>query len=362
MAEGMYYAVICAEDGDFDPRSVKYDGIRPRLVKGEQEGNETFVQVCRDWNVRQLGKQADEPVSSDLPVLILNGRFDPITPETYGEMVAQTLPNSVMFTFPNTGHGAIGDACADQVMAEFLDDPARRPEAACLKEAKVDFITSQDVLDLYLPGPFSSSYAGDGSDRRGRNAWRILASVAEDLFPPAYPGGPGLYGPLPGGRGADFLVRDGWRGVCNFEGLTAYIQCEIFKKRSDEMSESMGENREQKSQHVDESWREVGRQFEALGSALAQAFRSAWTHVESKPEAQQVKEGLESMVREVGQAIEEAASTQEAQKVKEEAKRAVESLRVAGEQTVEEVRPQLLTALKKVNEELQKLIEQMDQK
>lgn len=128
------------------------------------------------------------------------------------------------------------------------------------------------------------------------------------------------------------------------------------------MSESMGENREQKTQNVDESWREVGRQFEALGSALAQAFRSAWTHVESKPEARQVKEGLESMVREVGQAIEEAASTEEAQRVKEEAKRAVESLRVAGEQTVDEVRPQLLTALKKVNEELQKLIEQMDRK
>lgn len=128
------------------------------------------------------------------------------------------------------------------------------------------------------------------------------------------------------------------------------------------MSESMGENREQRTQNVDESWREVGRQFEALGNALARAFRSAWAHVESKPEAQQVKEGLESMVREVGQAIEEAASTEEAQKVKEEAKRAVESLRVAGEQTVEEVRPQLLTALKKVNEELQKLIEQMDRK
>lgn len=148
MAEGMYYAVVCAEDGDFDPRAVKYDGIRPRLVKGEQEGNETFVQVCRDWNVPQLGKQADEPVSSDLPALILNGRFDPITPETYGEMVAQTLPHSYVFTFPNTGHGAIGDACADQVMVEFLDDPSRRPEAACLKEAKVDFITSQDVVDF----------------------------------------------------------------------------------------------------------------------------------------------------------------------------------------------------------------------
>jgi len=111
---------------------------------------------------------------------------------------------------------------------------------------------------------------------------------------------------------------------------------------------------------TEESWQEVGRQFETLGNSLAQAFRAAWANVESNTEAQQVKSGLESMLREVGKAVEDSAKTPEAEKVKSEAKRAAESLRIAGEQTVEEARPQIVSALRKANEELQKLIDRMN--
>ncbi len=109
----------------------------------------------------------------------------------------------------------------------------------------------------------------------------------------------------------------------------------------------------------EESWQEVGRQFETLGASLAQAFRAAWNNVESSSEGQQVKAGFESMMREVGKAVEDSARTPEAEKLKVEAKRAAELLRVAGEQTVEEARPQIVAALRKANEELQKLIDQM---
>ena len=110
---------------------------------------------------------------------------------------------------------------------------------------------------------------------------------------------------------------------------------------------------------TEESWQEVGRQFESLGASLAQAFRAAWNNVESSSEGQQVKAGFESMLREVGKAVEDSAKTPEAEKFKVEAKRAAESLRVAGEQTVDEARPQIVSALRKANEELQKLIDQM---
>ena len=111
---------------------------------------------------------------------------------------------------------------------------------------------------------------------------------------------------------------------------------------------------------TEESWQEVGKQFETLGNSLAQAFRAAWANVESSAEAKQVKDGLESMLREVGKAVEDSAKTPEAEKVKSEAKRAAESLRIAGEQTVEEARPQIVAALRKANEELQKLIDRMN--
>lgn len=128
------------------------------------------------------------------------------------------------------------------------------------------------------------------------------------------------------------------------------------------MTENPNVNNETGKQNAEESWQEVGRQFETLGSTLAQAFRTTWNNVETSTDAQQVKQGLESMLRQVGQAVEDAAKTPDAQKVKEETKKAVESLRVAGEQTVEEARPQILNALRKMNEELQKFIERMDSK
>ncbi len=111
-----------------------------------------------------------------------------------------------------------------------------------------------------------------------------------------------------------------------------------------------------------ESWQDVGKQFEALGNSLAQAFRTAWGKIETNAEAQQVKAGLETMLREVGQAVEDVAKTPEAQKVKEDAARAAESLRTAGEQTVQEARPQILSALQKANAELQKLIDKLEGK
>ena len=113
---------------------------------------------------------------------------------------------------------------------------------------------------------------------------------------------------------------------------------------------------------ADASWQEVGHQFETLGATLAQAFRTTWNRVETSADAQQVKAGLEALLRDVGKAVEDAAATPEAQKLKEEAKRTAESLRIAGEQTVQETRPQIISALKQVNDELNKLIQKVETK
>ncbi len=126
------------------------------------------------------------------------------------------------------------------------------------------------------------------------------------------------------------------------------------------MSENL-ENKEKSSQPVGESWKEVGQQFEALGSSLAQAFRTTWSNIETKTDAQQVKSSLETMVREVGQAIDDTAKAPEGQKVKEYARRTGESLRTAGEKTYSEAKPQILTALQKVNAELKKMIDKLEQ-
>ena len=136
-AEGMYFSTVCAEDADFVPGDVDLSGLPPPLAGQEKDGAEAILAACRDWNVPSLGPAVDAPVSGDVPVLLFNGQYDPITPPAFGEAAATSLSHSTLFTFPGLGHGALpDDRCAQEIARAFLDDPSSRPEASCLALAK----------------------------------------------------------------------------------------------------------------------------------------------------------------------------------------------------------------------------------
>jgi dsDNA-specific endonuclease/ATPase MutS2 len=107
---------------------------------------------------------------------------------------------------------------------------------------------------------------------------------------------------------------------------------------------------------TEESWREVGQQFQALGESLAEAFRAAWESEETRKHVRNMEGGLKAMVSKVEQALKEVGTSPEAEKMRTEAEKAAESLREAGEKTWQEAQPHLLSALTQVNTELQKII------
>jgi flagellar hook-basal body complex protein FliE len=109
------------------------------------------------------------------------------------------------------------------------------------------------------------------------------------------------------------------------------------------------------------SWHEVGQQFQALGEGLAKAIRTAWEREENRQLLESMKAGLESMVHDVGQAIQEASASPEGQMMRSEVERAAQSARAAGEKALQDARPYLLSALGQVNAELEKVIRRMEQ-
>lgn len=111
-----------------------------------------------------------------------------------------------------------------------------------------------------------------------------------------------------------------------------------------------------------EAWREVGQQFESLGQSLANAFRAMWAREENRQQVEQIKSNLEQMANEVSQAVKQAAGTVEGQDVKAHARKAAESAQKAGQVAIDEARPHLVKALRQVNTELQKLIDQWEAK
>jgi hypothetical protein len=71
-------------------------------------------------------------VHSDVPTLVLEGTFDPITPPAYGQLAARMLPHSFYVEFPDRGHSVLRDDCADAMALKFLANPAAPPDTRCL--------------------------------------------------------------------------------------------------------------------------------------------------------------------------------------------------------------------------------------
>ena len=125
MAGGMYMTVVCSEYGDTPQEALRFPGVIKRFADAGQIEARQILDVCRDWNIRLLEKSLIAPVKSDLPTLLLSGRFDPITPPEGADRVAENLANSYRVTFASGTHGqAFVVPCANAIVTSFLDTPA----------------------------------------------------------------------------------------------------------------------------------------------------------------------------------------------------------------------------------------------
>jgi pimeloyl-ACP methyl ester carboxylesterase len=78
--------------------------------------------ICEQWPRGELPEGYAEPVSVDVPTLILSGSFDPVTPPAFGELLASQLPDSRHVVFP-LGHDLYGP-CPFGLEQRFLEDPS----------------------------------------------------------------------------------------------------------------------------------------------------------------------------------------------------------------------------------------------
>ena len=136
LADGMYLSVTCAEDVPF----IDQDEAA-KANAGNPFGSYRVVQQTRACSLWPQGKIPDgyhEPVSSDIPVLIISGNLDPVTPPERGEEVASRLPNSKHLIISHGAHGIDGLTnveCLDKVMMEFLSKGnARDLDTTCVEQ------------------------------------------------------------------------------------------------------------------------------------------------------------------------------------------------------------------------------------
>ena len=112
---------------------------------GTYGGAEALFEICNLWLEEPVHQVGDSPLYSEIPTLILTGQFDPTTPPTYSQRLAENLPNSHYFVFPGYGHvpsSLADDGCPIQIAKAFLHDPTSAPAEACLEESEsISFVS-----------------------------------------------------------------------------------------------------------------------------------------------------------------------------------------------------------------------------
>jgi len=109
-----------------------------------------------------------------------------------------------------------------------------------------------------------------------------------------------------------------------------------------------------------EAWEEVGQRFQSLGESLAAAFKSTWENKETQAQWEKVKADVEAAANDIGRAAQQTAATEEAQKAKAEAYKTAAAAQQAGQEIMDDIKPHLLTAFRKIRSELDQVIGSME--
>jgi pimeloyl-ACP methyl ester carboxylesterase len=135
MSIGMQMSVVCAEDY---PR-ITQDQIE-QVAKQTVFGTHLLasrMKICEFWPRGEVDPSYYEPVKSNVPVLVLSGDLDPVTPPEWGETVLPHLPNSRHIVVPATGHGAISTGCGMRLLQTFIRTAAfDELDTGCLEVLK----------------------------------------------------------------------------------------------------------------------------------------------------------------------------------------------------------------------------------
>jgi pimeloyl-ACP methyl ester carboxylesterase len=169
-SRGLYLAVTCPEDVAFIDTAEA-----ARLARGTFLGTWRVADqkaACAAWPYRPLDRSFVEPVRSRVPVLVMNGEWDPATARHHAERLLRGFPNGRMVVIPSAGHGTGGllgvQPCYGDIVAEFIRTAdARGVDASCMTRVRrppfpTELAGAVVELDSAALARFAGRYATPG--------------------------------------------------------------------------------------------------------------------------------------------------------------------------------------------------------
>ncbi len=126
---GLMLSFTCAED---------VSRIRPEEVAPETAGSfigddrvRNQMAACSVWPKGDVPAEYYRPLRSDVPVLLVSGNLDPVTPPSWGEIALRSFPNGLHLVVP--GAHTSTDDCITSIAAEiFLRGTTKQIDTSCV--------------------------------------------------------------------------------------------------------------------------------------------------------------------------------------------------------------------------------------
>lgn len=132
----LYSSVHCVDDilheRFEDALNSYHDLLFPQLT--DLKMSRAQAGRCENWPVSAAPIEVKDPVTSDVPAIVLQGAYDLSTPVYMGRRAARELENSTYIYIPQQGHGTWNNAesCVGQIATAFVQDPGAALDPGCL--------------------------------------------------------------------------------------------------------------------------------------------------------------------------------------------------------------------------------------
>ena len=143
ISEGMYNAISCNDGYKAEEARTAAEDLQESFgfTQGvfTVDGTQRMADTCVAAGLSPRSREDYQLIQSDIPTLIVNGDWDPITPTVLAQRIAPGFSNGRLIIVPYAGHGPTRSMheCATQVLSDFFDDPNQNLEnldASCLEE------------------------------------------------------------------------------------------------------------------------------------------------------------------------------------------------------------------------------------
>jgi pimeloyl-ACP methyl ester carboxylesterase len=142
MAVGASLSILCSEElariSDEEVNQVSQTGFVGSAFI------DLYRNACSIWPRAEVPAVYSDFRKLDIPVLILSGELDPVTPPRWGKEMAEYYPNSLHLIANDTGHNVAPAPCANELMEQFISEASTANlDGSCLLEIKrPSFFTS----------------------------------------------------------------------------------------------------------------------------------------------------------------------------------------------------------------------------